>query len=309
MKKFRFICWIVAILYLLPSVVLFLVSGKLMHRTLFVFLSSIWFLIAIVLIKLTNKKIWLTVLPLEQEHATLLFKSTLKESLYDGSGGSSDFHHNYLIFELSNGIRKVFNLTNSDFFFTLIPGDTGIVRFKEYKNKLFFIDFKQEKHYELSELKIIDSTTKEKYSNWRGWILCCLYFFVFVFLVFLSVLACISNDKSIKIKVILSIICLIACLYLMPLTLNRTWYKVLPLKKCHAKLIFLSTNEKMYLNQGFAPSPYKYIVFELPSGERKHFNIGDIVFSNELLNCQGTLTYKEYKRRSYFIDFKKQSLS
>lgn len=306
MKKVRFICWIVSILYLLPSVVLFLFSGKSMHRTLFVFLSFIWFLIAIVLIKLTNKKIWLTVLPLQEERATLLFKSTLKESLYDGSGGSSDFHHNYLVFELSNGIRKVFNLTNSDFFFTLIPGDTGIVRFKEYKNKLFFIGFEQEKNYELSESKILDNTTKEKYSNWLGWILCCLYFFVFVFLVFLSVLAYILNDKSIGIKVILSIICLIACLCLMPLTLNRTWYKALPLKSCYAKLIFLSTNEKMYLNQGFSPSPYKYIVFELPSGERKYFNIGDIALSDELLNCQGVLTYKEYKRRSYFIDFKKQ---
>ena len=146
----------------------------------------------------------------------------------------------------------------------------------------------------------------KKHHNWLGFVLLLIYIAVFCGLFYIG--SHIRNQVLMSIIAIFTVIWLVVAAIVFIKINNKRWLRILPLQTTNAKLI--DKYSKQYVthsNRGNRHIVRDYLVFELPDGSRKTFDVtGNIAFNTSLLNEQGILKFKEYKRKIFFIGFEHQ---
>lgn len=149
----------------------------------------------------------------------------------------------------------------------------------------------------------------KKHHNWLGWSWLALVVVSLVLLLFIANCAFNSGNGSVgNIFTFISVAWFCIAIFFTPKIMRKTWSRILPLQTTNAKLI--DKYSKQYVthsNRGNRHIVRDYLVFELPDGSRKAFDVtGNIAFNTSLLNEQGILKFKEYKRKIFFIGFEHQ---
>ena len=115
-------------------------SGNGSVGNIFTFISVAWFCIAIFFTPKIMRKTWSRILPLQTTNAKLIDKHS-KESTTFYANGNRNIVRDYLVFELPDGSRKTFDVTGNIAFNTSLLNEQGILKFKQYKQVLYFISF------------------------------------------------------------------------------------------------------------------------------------------------------------------------
>ena len=97
-----------------------------------------WILIFAALNPKIMRKTWMRVLPEIKVFAKVIDKQSSNPNV------RNNFTRNFLIFELSDRTRKVFDMTKNDVFYTILPNEEGILKFKEQGKHIYFISFERQ---------------------------------------------------------------------------------------------------------------------------------------------------------------------
>ena len=143
-KKYRnWLGWSWLALVVVSLVLLFALMFILMFINVFFGFTVMWGIIGWALIfgpltPIIMRKTWMRVLPEIKVFAKVIDKQSSNPNV------RNNFTRNFLIFELSDRTRKVFDMTKNDVFYTILPNEEGILKFKEQGKHIYFISFERQ---------------------------------------------------------------------------------------------------------------------------------------------------------------------
>ena len=90
---------------------------------------------------------------------------------------------------------------------------------------------------------------------------------------------------------------------LIPVTLHRTLYAILPDQHIKGKVISKNITERP-TSEGSASD--LYLTFEIPDETPITFGVGTKVYNSVELYEEGTLVYRKHKEKCFFVRFKRE---
>jgi hypothetical protein len=242
------------------------------------------------------KKTLQNVLPKKQTKVMVVFKG-VKSNTYSVEGVPYSFNDMIVTFEFLNGFKKDIVVPQIDFIMLQIC-DEGILIYKK-RGRIYFLSVLKGNNFR-EGVVFVD----KKVFNWLGYILISFYTCILYILNLIS-----FNIYNDDIRFLFQLfIGLYFCtlLGLIPFTLQKTWYRILPNKTAYAQLIASSLyRENVYSPEGSNTINHHSLIFEFSDGTRKAFPASK---KNDtiVLFEKGLLTFKEQGRRIFFVSFERE---